>query len=374
MDEKKIAFIICTNNEQWYRECEKYINELEVSLNMSKVIVPITNAESMASGYNEGMKKTDAKYKIYMHQDTFIIRKDFLKRVVELFLNHPEVGIMGVLGTDSFVQDASYWDHWSLGQVYAFDIMRGYRIQIPSETERDITYGLALDGMILMTQYDVTWREDIFKEWDFYDVSQCFEFIKNGYKVAIMHESEISCLHDCGYSKLTKYDENREIFTQEYQTLGFEYNTPYTERLSEEWQTLADNFLQCLDKILLTDIEQACQVIEKVYPYYIRENRISTLKLIKDIYIRERQAEIHNSFMQVGCTWKGLIDYYTKYKFMIRRIEFSLETNVVDELIKSIRESKISILAVEEIIKHCCIEQGNVIRAINTRLAILNLL
>ena len=43
----------------------------------------------------------------------------------------------------------------------------------------------AIDGLIMITQYDIPWREDLFQKWDFYDVSQSMEFIRHGYKVAV---------------------------------------------------------------------------------------------------------------------------------------------------------------------------------------------
>ena len=37
----------------------------------------------------------------------------------------------------------------------------------------------------MATQYDVPWREDLFDGFDFYDVSQSFEFRKAGYTVGV---------------------------------------------------------------------------------------------------------------------------------------------------------------------------------------------
>ena len=35
----------------------------------------------------------------------------------------------------------------------------------------------AADGLLLATQYDIDWREDLFENWHFYDISQCMEFL-----------------------------------------------------------------------------------------------------------------------------------------------------------------------------------------------------
>ena len=36
----------------------------------------------MTSGYNNAMKKTDAKYKVYLHQDVFILNHNFLMDIL----------------------------------------------------------------------------------------------------------------------------------------------------------------------------------------------------------------------------------------------------------------------------------------------------
>lgn len=368
MDEKKIAFIVCTNNNQWYSECARYIERLEVPTGMEVEIVPIIGAKSMTAGYNEGMMRSNAKYKVYLHQDTFIVRRDFIQRVVNILSAHPEVGIMGVLGTDGFVQNASYWDYWDLGQVYAFTVKEGYELYLSKGGVDEIIYGEALDGMLLITQYDIKWREDIFQEWDFYDVSQCFEFRKNGYNVAIMCEEEISCLHDCGYSKMARYDYNREIFTKEYAEFGFEYSAICLEVMPEELQILVNEFLQSLDKILLINVEQACQIIEEVYTHCSKDNRMATLKVLRDIYIKERVENVQKLFIGTNCGWESLVEKYTKYKFLIRQIEFDISKEAVDEIVSAIITEEISIIAIREIVTHCCIKGKKVVDKINNHL------
>ena len=72
MNPCQIAFIICSNDKQETDECIFYLKNLKIPEGYSVEIIPIYRAISMAEGYNIGMKKTDAKYKVYLHQDTFI--------------------------------------------------------------------------------------------------------------------------------------------------------------------------------------------------------------------------------------------------------------------------------------------------------------
>lgn len=352
LNDKKIAFIICTNDECWYNECVLYLSRLELPDDFDADVLQITDAKSMASGYNEGMRISDAKYKIYLHHDVFIIRTDFIKRVIAAFQEHPEVGIMGVLGTDRIIPGGSYWDNWTSGQVYALNPMQGFRMRGES-TDQKLTAAVALDGMILMTQYDVEWREDIFTGWDFYDISQCLEFARKGYVAAVLHENENSCLHDCGYSKIGNYYKNREIFCKEYAEFGFNYTGKLEAEVKSERQ-LPGDFSDKINDFLKNDISSAHDYIEQLYKEYEKDNTVATLKVIFNVYKREKQANSLVSFIEKNSTWKQLVDKYIKYKLLIRQIEFGIRENAAKELYENIKANKISLELVEEIILHCC--------------------
>ena len=47
------------------------------------------------------------------------------------------------------------------------------------------------------TLYDAI--KDLFDGWDFYDISQCQEFRRTGYKVVVPKQEEAWCIHDDGY-------------------------------------------------------------------------------------------------------------------------------------------------------------------------------
>ena len=74
----------------------------------------------------------------------------------------------------------------------------------------------ALDGLLMATQYDVPWREDLFTKWDFYDISQSQEFLRAGYKVVVPNQEEPWCIHDDGFFNLKNYYVSRKIFVDEY--------------------------------------------------------------------------------------------------------------------------------------------------------------
>ena len=72
MNDRKIAFILCVNNELYYEECLWYINQLYVPEGYETDVICITDAESIAQAYNAAMESSDARHKVYLHQDVFI--------------------------------------------------------------------------------------------------------------------------------------------------------------------------------------------------------------------------------------------------------------------------------------------------------------
>ena len=72
LDDKKVAFITCVNSDWWYSECLLYLRHLKIPDGMTAEFIDVRDAKSMTAGYNRAMKSSDAKYKIYLHQDTIL--------------------------------------------------------------------------------------------------------------------------------------------------------------------------------------------------------------------------------------------------------------------------------------------------------------
>ena len=70
--EHKIAFVLCVNNAELYDEALLYLSDLILPDGYDVEIIDIRNATSMCNGYNRALKVTNAKYKVYIHQDVFI--------------------------------------------------------------------------------------------------------------------------------------------------------------------------------------------------------------------------------------------------------------------------------------------------------------
>lgn len=216
MNEKKFCFIVCTNKTDYFEECLAYLDRLEVPDGYEVEVLGVTEAKSMAAGYNEGMQASDAKYKIYLHQDVFIVYRGFLQSLLDIFKSGADIGMIGMVGSEKMPPDGVMWNGYRKGNLYG-----AFSAEMPYENYRyALSDGLhevqAVDGLLMATSRDIAWREDILDGWDFYDVSQSFEMLRAGYRVVVPEQKNPWCVHDDGILNLRMYDKYRRICLKEY--------------------------------------------------------------------------------------------------------------------------------------------------------------
>ena len=209
MNDKKICFIMCVNDELYEEECIRYIKRLHVPEEYEVQQLSVLGAKSMADGYNEAMQQTDAKYKVFLHQDVFIVYKNFIRDLLWIFDQDKEIGMIGMVGSPVMPAEGVMWADDRIGSLFTSNIKQAGpaligQVKMPYEQVE------AIDGLLMATQADLPWREDI------YDVSQSMEFRKKGYKVVVPHMEIPWCLHDDGYVNLERYFKWRDVFLKEY--------------------------------------------------------------------------------------------------------------------------------------------------------------
>jgi len=209
------------NNYDFYNECLLYIDRLFIPDGYEIEVLSIEEAKSMTSGYNEGISATDAKYKVYLHQDTFIVDRYFLYELIDIFQSDEKIGMIGIVGAPKMSEDGCMWNKGRVWALYGENLSE---ISKCNEYTKIETYKCveveAIDGLLMATQYDIPWREDLFQEFDFYDASQSMEFIRKGYKVVVPNIGKPICVHDDGVIlNLINYDENRKKYLSEYREM-----------------------------------------------------------------------------------------------------------------------------------------------------------
>lgn len=216
-DGKKICFVICYNNQNYLSECLLYIRNLNIPDGYTIDILQIEDASSIAEGYQAAMDATDARYIVYLHQDVFILEKDFIKKTIKIFESDADIGMIGMVGTKKIPESGVMWENKERVGLLRSCNLNTVDDSFDRQMEQPYTEVEAVDGLLIMTnRHNVNWRTDIFDGWDFYDISQSFEYRKNGYKVIVPYQEKPWVLHDCGFLNMREYDKYRKIFLSEY--------------------------------------------------------------------------------------------------------------------------------------------------------------
>lgn len=218
-NEQKISVISCVNDERMYEEACLYLDQLNVPAGMEVELIAVREAESMTEGYQAAMLSSDAKYKIYMHQDVFLINKDIFIKLVEIFRADALVGMIGLIGAEKLAPGNPCW--WigtkECGAIVAKKAPEKNIWAVRAIAEGPYMDVEAIDGAFMATQYDLPWRTDLFKGWHFYDTSQTFEYSKAGYRTVIPRQTEPWFIHFNGRKFPGKdYEKAMEIFAKHY--------------------------------------------------------------------------------------------------------------------------------------------------------------
>ena len=217
MNGKKFSFLIVTSKEEYYNECVYYIGNLKVPEGYVVECVPVTHASGMASGYNAAMQVTDAKYKIFLHEDVFILNRHFLQDLLTIFEMDPQIAMIGATGIKKLPQDMLLWGAPRVGALYNSGLGRTDYESYSYKKEDGLEDVECVDGLLMATCVDLKWRADLFDGWDLYDAAQSLEFKRKGYRLVVPGQRLPWVYYDRPIVGVWNYNKYRKIFQQEYQ-------------------------------------------------------------------------------------------------------------------------------------------------------------
>ncbi len=338
MNDRKIAFIIATNNEQYFSECSYYINRLSVPEGFETDIITVRDANSICEAYNAAMHSSDALYKVYLHHDVFILNTEFINDVVNAFAMDPDVGMLGVIGAQNLPPDAYAINSWDTGGTMLFNGMNGGITMYSNE--EGLNYVSAIDGMMMITCHDIEWREDIFTGWDFYDLSQSMEFWSAGYKIAVPYQKTPWCMHDLAHLGLGKYDLYRKVFCSCYhEEYGFDAGTDISNPFQDQENQNAE-YAHEIVKLIWRDLEnerfeEVVRKLEYVKIFRaVQDNDLEMIRELMTIHGEETMDGIH-CFWKSGSSYDEIRERYISLRFLLYRAQFDCP---IEDYIPILRE------------------------------------
>lgn len=213
VDNNNITFISYTNHENECEESSRSLDLLNLPSGYTLTKKFLHGNFSIAQGYNFAMRNSNAKYKIYLHRKMNIMNRNFLPDILSLFKKYPKLGMLGVIGAKKIPLSGNWRDSTEqCGKIVFLGNLLVYGNEITSEYEPV----QSVDGIMMMTQYDLPWREDLFENPYFYDSAQCMEFIKSGYTIGIPMQREPWCSYNNSSDDIIRFFQQRDIFTRNY--------------------------------------------------------------------------------------------------------------------------------------------------------------
>ncbi len=368
---KKFCFIACVNNDILMNECRLYIERLYIPEGWSVEVITIKEAPSMAEGYNTAMNASDADIKIYLHQDVFIINRYFLVNIVKIFNSDPNIGIIGMAGVCRLPDCGVMWRGGDYrGKIYQ-SLEENYQEE-KLNGKISVDKVVCVDGLCIVTSKNVFWREDLFKGFDFYDVSESFEYRRKGYDVVVPEQSYAWCIHDDGrILSLFNYNKSRKIFIKEYGNMPFDMNgntrqdtddtDDYVEMLSDyekrkeyylgnqkKFINKAESYIRNKDIDGLVSMENEIADGLKSKELKLSQDIILIKMLAQALYI-EKKINI-GTFIDGLSTFSEVKEKWLKISLYLKRIEFNFQEELQHEGIKYIHDNKVSPYSIAAII------------------------
>ncbi len=215
MDDGVISFITCVNNDNLYHMCVSHIQSLTVPQGLRIELVRVSGSVSMTAGYNLGMSRAHGQYKVYLHQDVFILNTNLISDIMYIFNRFPDVGLMGLCGVETVPESGIWWEGQpKFGQVLEFRNKYQFLGFEPfSSPVREVA---AVDGLFMATRVDLPWNEEI-PGFHLYDTSHALDYRAAKWKLVIPYQQIPWALHYCGTDwDIPSYQHSLERFRQLY--------------------------------------------------------------------------------------------------------------------------------------------------------------
>lgn len=309
MNTREIAFVICKNNSLWYEECIRYIQDLHVPEGYNIDIISIEKVESMAAAYNAAMDASEAKYKVYLHQDVFILNRDFIADILKIFQEDNSVGMIGMVGCRELPAGSECCNHWDTGRVLAYDgtNVQDLDLRKCQDNDADCVIVEAIDGFIMATQYDYKWQEEVRDGWHRCDFPQVLEMQRHERRVVVPYQAEPWCYHDC---EAENEEELEQIYTR-------------------------------LTKIVEAGaFDMIWSIVDEIRDQNNRE--IREIANLAEIYALEKTSiQGVSSVWWILSSWSEIYGYYNQVRFTLLRMEYQREDERIDLLKKMVENGNL---------------------------------
>ncbi len=213
-NDHRITIICSAKTNANFPALSKHLNSLIVPPGYIVDQQLISGDSSTTQGYNLGLRNSEAKYKIYLNQHVTIANCNLIRDALCLFQNYPQLGLLGVIGAKRLPANGNWREAPARYGTIAY---LGKSLNF-HEVTNDYEPVQAVDGLFMITQFDLIWSENLFSDY-FYDAAYCLEFQKAGYQVGIPKQPKPWCAYHHPGDTIFQFYQERDKFIDEYQQL-----------------------------------------------------------------------------------------------------------------------------------------------------------
>jgi hypothetical protein len=171
---------------------DTYLKHVEKMFSHPKTEILIYENEgeySLPQLYNKALKESTNDIVVFMHDDLILETPNMTPKIVRLFEENPEYGIIGLAGTDNLMSGMWWQDRESMYGVVGHEHegkrhVNHYSKQSFGEKPKEV---VIVDGLFIMVHKNRikhTFNEE-FKGFHFYDLPFCVENYMDGVKVGV---------------------------------------------------------------------------------------------------------------------------------------------------------------------------------------------
>lgn len=204
-DDHKILFVMNETGDE-AEQAIRYLRALQIPEGYVAEVIACEPGTSVAANYNAIQRASDARYKVYLDEGVTILQPDFLAQALQVLTAHPDIGLLGVLGTDQLLTNGVLYlapHRW--GQILMGNGRRITGERIPGACRDTKVVG----GGVLVTQYDIPWRQDLFQGTMFLSASASVEYQRQGLRTAVLRTEADGVLLRREEMEIDKRDQKR---------------------------------------------------------------------------------------------------------------------------------------------------------------------
>jgi hypothetical protein len=209
-----ISIVYCTREHN-----QKHIDHLKKMAGHPKVEILeyINKGESLTKCYNDFLDKTKFDIVVFLHDDIIIETTQTAKKLVKLFKDNPEYGVLGVAGTKNMPESGRWWDNKSkmYGRVAHTNKGKTWLSKYSDDLGNNIEEVVIVDG-VFFAVHKKRIKEDFgdIEGFHFYDIDFCFRNHLKGVKLGVTTKIRVNHL-SIGMTN-NEWEDNRVKFAEKY--------------------------------------------------------------------------------------------------------------------------------------------------------------